>query len=144
MASRCTALSSPRRSLESGWGESKLSAKYHNYFGLKCGTKWTGPSVNMTTQEEYQPGVHTHHQGQLQGMWTMEEGVKGTLNSSAGKIPEPSWHYGSAEVPRNHQSGWIRNKLHIRGKQYEACTPIQFDTILTRRNHLWEEQHKTS
>ena len=36
--------------LESGWGESKLSAKYHNYFGLKCGTKWTGPSVNMTTQ----------------------------------------------------------------------------------------------
>lgn len=25
--------------LESGWGESKLAAKYHNYFGLKCGSK---------------------------------------------------------------------------------------------------------
>lgn len=27
--------------LESGWGESRLAAVYHNYFGLKCGTKWT-------------------------------------------------------------------------------------------------------
>ena len=27
--------------LESGWGESTLASKYHNYFGLKCGTKWT-------------------------------------------------------------------------------------------------------
>lgn len=23
--------------LESGWGGSKLSSQYHNYFGLKCG-----------------------------------------------------------------------------------------------------------
>ena len=38
--------------LESGWGKSKLAATYHNYFGLKCGTKWTGKSVNMNTQEE--------------------------------------------------------------------------------------------
>lgn len=38
--------------LESGWGKSKLATYYHNYFGMKCGTKWTGPSVNMTTQEE--------------------------------------------------------------------------------------------
>ena len=28
--------------LESGWGKSTLAAKYHNYFGLKCGTKWKG------------------------------------------------------------------------------------------------------
>ncbi len=26
-------------------------------FGLKCGTKWTGKSVNMTTQEEYSVGT---------------------------------------------------------------------------------------
>ena len=45
--------------LESGWGKSKLAATYHNYFGLKCGTKWTGKSVNMNTQEEYEPGVLT-------------------------------------------------------------------------------------
>lgn len=36
--------------LESGWGKSKLAATYHNYFGLKCGTKWTGKSVNMNTR----------------------------------------------------------------------------------------------
>ncbi len=26
--------------LESGWGESRLASQYHNYFGLKCGTRW--------------------------------------------------------------------------------------------------------
>ena len=36
--------------LESGWGESKLASKYHNYFGMKCGTTWTGKSVNMETK----------------------------------------------------------------------------------------------
>ena len=25
--------------LESGWGKSILAVEYHNYFGLKCGTK---------------------------------------------------------------------------------------------------------
>lgn len=36
---------------ESKYGESGL-AKYHNYFGHKCGTSWKGPSVNMKTKEE--------------------------------------------------------------------------------------------
>lgn len=63
--------------LESGWGESKLSVKYHNYFGLKCGTKWTGPSVNMITQEEYQPGVHTTIKDNFRVYGSMEEGVEG-------------------------------------------------------------------
>ena len=44
--------------IESRWGESGL-AKYHNYFGLKCGSKWTGKSVNMKTKEEYTPGTLT-------------------------------------------------------------------------------------
>lgn len=37
--------------IESRYGESGL-AKYHNYFGLKCGSSWKGPSVNMKTKEE--------------------------------------------------------------------------------------------
>ena len=41
--------------LESGWGESRLAKDYHNYFGLKCGTKWQGKSVNLATWEEYEP-----------------------------------------------------------------------------------------
>ena len=63
--------------LESGWGESKLASKYHNYFGLKCGTKWTGPSVNMTTQEEYQPGTLTTIKDNFRVYGNMKEGVKG-------------------------------------------------------------------
>ena len=63
--------------LESGWGESKLAYKYHNYFGLKCGTKWTGPSVNMTTQEEYEPGTLTIIKDNFRVYGNMKEGVKG-------------------------------------------------------------------
>lgn len=63
--------------LESGWGQSKLSATYHNYFGLKCGTKWTGKSVNMTTQEEYQPGTLTTIKDNFRVYDNMEEGVRG-------------------------------------------------------------------
>ena len=63
--------------LESGWGESKLAATYHNYFGLKCGTKWTGKSVNMNTQEEYEPGTLTTIADNFRVFDSMEEGVKG-------------------------------------------------------------------
>lgn len=63
--------------LESGWGKSKLAAVYHNYFGLKCGTKWTGKSVNLTTQEEYQPGTLTTIKDNFRVYDSMEGGVKG-------------------------------------------------------------------
>lgn len=63
--------------LEGGWGKSKLAATYHNYFGLKCGTKWTGKSVNMNTQEEYEPGVLTTIADNFRVFDSMEEGVKG-------------------------------------------------------------------
>lgn len=63
--------------LESGWGESRLAAQYHNYFGLKCGTKWTGKSVNMTTQEEYEPGTLTTIKDNFRVYDSMEEGVRG-------------------------------------------------------------------
>lgn len=63
--------------LESGWGESRLADVYHNYFGLKCGSKWTGRSVNLTTQEEYQPGKLTNIKDNFRVYDSMEEGVKG-------------------------------------------------------------------
>ena len=62
---------------ESAWGESKLSAKYHNYFGLKCGTAWKGKSVNMKTQEEYSAGSLTTISANFRAYDSMEEGVKG-------------------------------------------------------------------
>lgn len=63
--------------LESGWGKSKLATIYHNYFGLKCGTKWKGKSVNLTTQEEYEPGTLTTIKDNFRVYGNMEEGVKG-------------------------------------------------------------------
>ena len=39
--------------VESGYNTSLLSMKYHNYFGMKCGSYWKGPSVNLATKEEY-------------------------------------------------------------------------------------------
>ena len=63
--------------LESGWGNSKLAARYNNYFGLKCGTKWTGKSVNMTTQEEYTVGTLTTIKDNFRVYDSMEEGIKG-------------------------------------------------------------------
>lgn len=63
--------------LESGWGESRLVSQYHNYFGLKCGTRWTGRSVNMRTQEEYMEGTLTSIRDNFRVFDSMEEGVKG-------------------------------------------------------------------
>nr|WP_302159075.1 glucosaminidase domain-containing protein [Holdemanella biformis] len=63
--------------LESGWGKSRLAADYHNYFGMKCGTKWTGPSVNMTTQEEYTAGTLATNKDNFRVYDNMENGVKG-------------------------------------------------------------------
>lgn len=63
--------------LESGWGKSKLATIYHNYFGLKCGTKWKGKSVNLTTQEEYETGTLTTIKDNFRVYGNMEKGVKG-------------------------------------------------------------------
>ena len=62
---------------ESGWGESSLSAKYHNYFGLKCGTAWKGKSVNLQTKEEYSAGTLTTIRSNFRAYDNMEQGVKG-------------------------------------------------------------------
>ncbi len=63
--------------LESGWGESRLAAVYHNYFGLKCGTRWAGKSINLKTMEEYTPGTLTQIKDNFRVYDSMEEGVKG-------------------------------------------------------------------
>ena len=63
--------------LESGYGESILAAKYHNYFGLKCGTVWKGRSVNMATKEEYSAGTQTSIRANFRVYNSMEDGVKG-------------------------------------------------------------------
>lgn len=61
---------------ESAFGTCALS-KYHNYFGMKCGSAWKGPSVNMTTKEEYQVGTLTTIKDNFRVYNSMEEGVAG-------------------------------------------------------------------
>ena len=63
--------------LESGWGKSTLASKYHNYFGLKCGSRWKGKSVNMITKEEYKVGTMTSIRDNFRVYDSMEDGVKG-------------------------------------------------------------------
>ena len=63
--------------IESAFGKSKLSAQYHNYFGLTCGTGWTGKSVSMKTWEEYTPGVKTDITQNFRVYDSMAAGVKG-------------------------------------------------------------------
>ena len=63
--------------LESGWGKSKLASRYHNYFGLKCGSTWKGKSVNMATKEEYKVGTLTNIRDNFRVYDSMDAGVKG-------------------------------------------------------------------
>ena len=62
--------------IESRYGLSGL-AKYHNYFGLKCGSAWTGKSVNMKTKEEYTTGTLTTIRDNFRVYDSMADGVKG-------------------------------------------------------------------
>lgn len=62
--------------IESAAGTSGL-AKHYNFFGLKCGSKWTGASVNMKTKEEYKPGALTTIRDNFRAYQDMAAGVKG-------------------------------------------------------------------
>lgn len=62
--------------LESGFGKSLLASKYHNYFGMKCGSYWKGKSVNLKTKEEYN-GKVVNITDNFRVYDSMESGVKG-------------------------------------------------------------------
>lgn len=63
--------------LESNFGCSELSSKYHNYFGLKCGSNWNGKRINYKTMEEYTINHYTKIYADFRGFDDMESGVKG-------------------------------------------------------------------
>ena len=42
--------------LESGWGQSTLTAKYNNAFGVKEGSDWNGKTVRLKTGEQNKDG----------------------------------------------------------------------------------------
>ena len=63
--------------IEGAAGTSLLAKNYHNHFGLKCGSKWKGASVNMKTKEEYTPGTLTTIKDNFRAYPNDIEGVKG-------------------------------------------------------------------
>lgn len=63
--------------IESGYNTSLLSMKYHNYFGMKCGSSWKGASVNLSTKEEYTQGTLTTIRDNFRAYSDMISGVKG-------------------------------------------------------------------
>ena len=63
--------------IEGAAGTSSLAKNYHNHFGLKCGSKWKGASVNMKTKEEYSVGTLTTIKDNFRAYPNDEEGVKG-------------------------------------------------------------------
>lgn len=71
--------------LESNYGASSLASKYHNYFGLKCGSSWRGKSVNLSTKEEYKQGTLTTIRDNFRVYDSIEEGVKGYFDFIATK-----------------------------------------------------------
>ena len=74
--------------IESRYGQSSLAAKYHNYFGIKCGKQWLAdqkPSVNMKTKEEYKPGTLTTINDYFRVYPSMAMGVVGYYDFIAAK-----------------------------------------------------------
>lgn len=63
--------------IESAYGTSSLGYKYHNYFGMKCGSSWTGRSVNLSTKEEYKAGTLTSIKANFRVYDSMDAGVRG-------------------------------------------------------------------
>lgn len=66
--------------IESRYGKSTLSSKYHNYFGLKCGKAWLlagKPSISLKTNEEYTIGKLTSITDYFRVYPDMASGVAG-------------------------------------------------------------------
>lgn len=63
--------------IESNYGASSLGYKYHNYFGMKCGSSWKGKSVNLKTKEEYTVGSLTTIRDNFRAYDDMVSGVSG-------------------------------------------------------------------
>ena len=71
--------------IESNYGLSTLSANYHNYFGMKCGSSWKGKSVNMQTKEEYSKGTLSTIRDNFRVYDSVEEGIKGYFDFISSK-----------------------------------------------------------
>lgn len=105
--------------LESGYGASELSARYHNFFGIKYWPGHTGKVVNMSTKEEYDPGILTSTRSNFCVYTDIEDAVRGyflfiTRNSRYKNLP-------AAKTPEEYLS-MIKNDGYATSSSYVAST----------------------
>ena len=62
--------------IESGYGTSSLAYRWHNYFGIKWWRNCGRSAVNLSTKEEYTPGVLTSITAGFAVGKDMEDGVR--------------------------------------------------------------------
>jgi len=60
--------------LESGWGKSKLACEANALFGIKAGTKWAGPRMDIKTKE-YIDGKHVEITAAFRRYGSWEESI---------------------------------------------------------------------
>lgn len=71
--------------VEGAANTSILAKKYHNHFGMKCGSSWKGASVNLKTQEEYTKGTLTTIKDNFRAYSSDLEGIKGYFDFISAK-----------------------------------------------------------
>lgn len=70
---------------ESGWGNSQLASKHHNYFGMKWSTKCGTQYVEYNTKEyDKTAGKYITVKAKFRSFPTLEEGIKGFYDFISG------------------------------------------------------------
>lgn len=135
--------------IEGAAGTSGL-AKYHNHFGLKCGTSWKGASVNMRTKEEYTPGTLTTIKDNFRAYASDQEGVAGYYDFISTK------RYANLKAASNYKvyAQWIKDDGYATSSTYvnTLCSTVakygldKYDEIFdkTSNNYFDIPPRKTS
>ena len=106
--------------LESNYGVSQLSARWFNFFGMKCGSAWKGQSVNLATKEEYNSQlVNIRDNFRVYG--SMEEGVKGYFDFISTKRYE---NLKSATTPKEYLEMIKRDGYATSSSYVSSCMAV--------------------
>ena len=106
--------------LESNYGVSQLASRWHNYFGLKCGSAWKGQSVNLATKEEYNSQL-VNIRDNFRVYSNMEEGVKGYFDFISTKCYE---NLKSATTPKEYLEMIKRDGYATSSSYVSSCMAV--------------------
>ena len=106
--------------LESNYGVSQLSARWFNFFGMKCGSAWKGQSVNLATKEEYNSQL-VNIRDNFRVYSNMEEGVKGYFDFISTKRYE---NLKSATTPKEYLEMIKRDGYATSSSYVSSCLAV--------------------